>query len=72
MRKGRQRFPVISEDLATGTTPEEIELLATKNMARAELYASKLTVSVEQRERTNLVNVSVRTINPVLAASGRQ
>ena len=59
-------LPVISET-AAGSVREKI-ILSPEEEARAESYASKLAVSVEQRERTNLVNVSVRTIDPVLAA----
>ncbi|MEO7673583.1 MAG: polysaccharide biosynthesis tyrosine autokinase [Pyrinomonadaceae bacterium] len=60
-------LPVISETPAD-TIPAKI-ILTPEEEVRAETYASKLPVSVEQRERTNLVNVSVRTYNnPVLAA----
>ncbi len=60
-------LPVIS-DTPAGNIPEKI-ILTPEEEARAELYASKLPVTVEQRERTNLVNVSVRTYDPVLAAN---
>jgi succinoglycan biosynthesis transport protein ExoP len=62
-------IPVISEvadgenDTRPTLTPEE--------EARAGRYASRLVggLSVNQRERTNLVDVSVRTYDPKLAAS---
>ncbi len=59
-------LPVISV-APVGSVPEKI-ILTPEDEARAELYVTKLPVTVEQRERTNLVNVSVRTIDPVLAA----
>lgn len=61
-------IPIISETTegdATGPT------LTREEEARAQRYASQLAgrLSVNQRERTNLVDVSVRTYNPELAAS---
>ncbi len=61
-------LPVISE-VPNGSAPEKI-ILSPEEEARAQMYASRLVggLSVEQRERTNLVNVSVKTYNPQLAA----
>lgn len=61
-------LPVIS-DTPNGSDPQKI-ILSPEEESRAQAYASRLVggLSVEQRERTNLVNVHVRTINPVLAA----
>lgn len=61
-------LPVIS-DIPNRSAPEKI-ILSPEEEARAQSYASRLLggLSVEQRERTNLVNVSVRTTDPVLAA----
>lgn len=61
-------LPVISET-SDESGPEKIALTP-EEQARVQLYASRLVggLSVEQRERTNLVNVSVRTTNPVIAA----
>lgn len=50
----------VSSEAAVALTPEE--------EARVTAYASKFSITVDQMERTNLVNVSVRSTDPVLAA----
>jgi len=61
-------LPVISE-VADESKPEKL-ILTPEEDARADMYANRLLggLTVVQREKTNLVNVSVRSPNPVLAA----
>lgn len=61
-------LPVISETL-DGSAPEK-PVLTPEEETRVRSYASRLLggLSVDQQERTNLVNVSVRTTDPVIAA----
>jgi len=61
-------LPVISE-ASKDSTPEKL-ILSPEEDRRADMYAGRLLggLTVEQREKTNLVNVSIRSTNPVLAA----
>ncbi len=74
---GEEKPPTINNELPVISTenPEEINRIETTNLtpqekALAERYAASLLggLSVEQRERTNLVTLSVINTNPSLAA----
>lgn len=62
-------LPVLSENLATGTTEGQLALTP-EERALAAQYAGNFLggLRVEQRERTNLVTLSVQSTNPDLAA----
>lgn len=63
-------LPVIS-DAAESTPTDDRPVLTPEEEARAQQYAARLagSLSVAQRERTNLVDVSVRAFKPDLAAN---
>lgn len=63
-------LPILSETTSETDTTGEIQLTPEEN-ARAETYARILgggNLKVEQLEKTNIVNVSVQSTNPALAA----
>ncbi len=65
---GADSLPMISD---TSGSPEDNRIiLSPEEEAKATQYAAILSsgLSVDQRERTNLVNVSVQSTNPALAA----
>lgn len=67
-QESENQLPILSEIENPENTQQII--LSPEENARAEQYAARLLggLTVEQRERTNLVNVSVRSEIPVLAA----
>lgn len=62
-------LPVVSESSIEGSKKQEIQLTPEEN-ARAEMYAAILAggLNVQQVERTNIVNITVQSTNPALAA----
>jgi capsular exopolysaccharide synthesis family protein len=62
-------LPVLTQTSAITDSAEQIPLTP-EEQARAELYASEFLggLNVEQIEQTNLVNISVKSTNPELAA----
>ena len=64
---GTGSLAVITE--SDETRPDNKLVPTPEEQARVQQYASRLKVEVSQRERTNLVDVSVRTSDPNLAAS---
>lgn len=66
---GENAIPVLTEVPAGTESAGKIQL-TTEEKNRAEIYAAELLagLSVEQKERTNLVDVTVKTINPQLAS----
>lgn len=67
--KPADSLPIVSDTAGAAPTATQLEL-APEEEKRVALYAAVLRggLSVEQRERTNLVNVSIRSTNPELAA----
>lgn len=62
-------LPVVSEDGADGAKAGEVQL-SPEESRRADLYAATLVggLRVEQVERTNIVNISVTSTKPEIAA----
>jgi len=62
-------LPIVSETSTSGGKPGQIQLTPEENM-RAELYSAILVsgLRVEQRDRTNIVNITLQTSNPSIAA----
>ncbi len=67
--KEADSLPIVS-DTAESPAPSSALELTPEEEKRVQIYAAMLRggLSVEQRERTNLVNVSIRSTNPDLAA----
>lgn len=65
---GANALPVVAEMNPSAETEKKV-ILTPEEEARVSQYAAILLggLTVEQRERTNLVNVSVRSTNPALA-----
>src|SRR4029079_18569069 len=62
-------LPVLA-DVPAGDAAQQTVQLAPEEKLRVESYATRLAggLDVEQQERTNIVNVSVRSENPQLSA----
>lgn len=67
--KPTDSLPIVSDTAEAAPDSNQLELTSEEEK-RVTLYAATLRggLNVEQRERTNLVNVSIRSTNPELAA----